>query len=193
MVRSDNIHKLPKNLPIPVDDGACQHLMGSKLPSIPLMSTQGEVIDLAEIQERTVVYVYPRTGQPDKEPLQGWDEIPGARGCTPQSCAFRDHYQELQQLNTGVYGLSTQDTDYQQEAAQRLSLPFALLSDHELAFSSALHLPTFKVESMILIKRLTLIIQKGVVKHVFYPVFPPEKNVDEVINWLESETGFSSP
>ena len=129
MARQDNIYKLPDDLPIPADDGACNHLPGMRLPSLLLMSTTGQAVNLAKISGRTVVYCYPRTGTPDKDPPQGWNEIPGARGCTPQSCAFRDHYQELQALGAGVFGLSTQDTDYQKEAVERLHLPFPLLSD----------------------------------------------------------------
>jgi peroxiredoxin len=152
------------------------------------MSTAGRAVDLAKISGRTVVYCYPRTGSPDKDPPQGWNEIPGARGCTPQSCAFRDHYQEPRALGLEVFGLSTQDTDYQKEAVERLHLPFPLLSDQKLLFTKALNLPTFEVESVTLIKRLTLVIRGGFVEHVFYPVFPPDQNADEVINWLRKST-----
>lgn len=188
MVRQDNLYELPKDLPIPIDDGACNHLLGMKLPSVPLKSTTGRVVDLAKISGRTVVYCYPRTGRPDKDLPQGWNEIPGARGCTPQSCAFRDHYQELRVLGAEVFGLSTQDSNYQKEAVERLHLPFPLLSDENLIFTKAVNLPTFEVEAMTLIKRLTLIIRNGFVEHVFYPVFPPDKNADEVINWLRKIT-----
>jgi len=175
MARQDNIYELPKDLPIPIDDGACNHLPGMQLSSVLLlMSTTG----------RTVVYCYPRTGTPDKDPPQGWNEIPGARGCTPQSCAFRDHYQELRMLRTEVFGLSAQNSDYQKEAVERLHLPFPLLSDEKLIFTKALNLPTFEVESLTLIRRLTLLIRDGFVEHVFYPVFPPDKNADQVIAWL---------
>jgi peroxiredoxin len=184
MARQDNIYQLPKDLPIPLDDGACNHLPGTQLPSAPLMSTAGRTVDLAEIPGRTVVYCYPRTGRPDQDLPLGWNEIPGARGCTPQSCAFRDHYQELQALGAAVFGLSTQDTYYQREAAERLHLPFPLLSDQRLLFTKALNLPTFEVESMTLIRRLTLVVRDGFVEHAFYPVFPPDKNADEVIDWL---------
>ena len=131
-----------------------------------------------------MVYCYPRTGQPDRDPPTGWSDIPGARGCTPQSCAFRDHYRELQALGAQVFGLSTQATDYQREAVERLHLPFELLSDERLALAIAWRLPTFAVESMVLLKRLTLIICNGRIEKVFYPVFPPDKNAEEVINWL---------
>ncbi len=186
MPRSDNLYELPQNIPVPVDDGACDHLPGLRLPSMLLRSTTGRSIDLASLAGRTVVYCYPRTGRPDQDPPQGWNEIPGARGCTPQSCAFRDHYRELRALGAQVFGLSTQDTNYQREAVERLHLPFELLSDEQLAFAHALRLPTFQVESMTLIKRLTLIIADGVIEKVFYPVFPPDKNAEEVIAWLST-------
>ena len=182
--RTDNLHELPADLPVPVDDGACAHLEGMRLRSIPLMSTAGRLVDLSSLAGRTVAYCYPRTGRPDRDPPRGWNEIPGARGCTPQSCAFRDHHAELQALGARVFGLSTQTTEYQQEAAARLHLPFELLSDPELAFARALRLPTFEVEGMILIKRLTLIIRDGRIEKVFYPVFPPDKNAEDVIAWL---------
>lgn len=184
MARSDNIYELPKGLPVPVDDGACVHLVGMRLPSAPLLSTAGREVDLASLTGRTVVYCYPRMGRPDKEPPKGWNEIPGARGCTPQSCAFRDHHRELLALGAQLFGLSTQGSDYQREASERLHLPFELLSDNELAFARALRLPTFKVESMTLVKRLTLIIRDGYIEKVFYPVFPPDENPQAVIRWL---------
>ena len=141
-------------------------------------------MDLSGLSGRTVVYCYPRTGRPDEEPPPGWNEIPGARGCTPQSCAFRDHDRELKGLGARVFGVSTQTTIAQREAAERLHLPFELLSDHELDFATALRLPTFRVRSMTLIKRLTLIITSGRIDKIFYPVFPPDKNAEEVIQWL---------
>jgi peroxiredoxin len=184
MSGSPNIYQLPSNLPAPSDDGACDHLVGMRLPSVPLIATSGEVVDLSTLVGRTVVYCYPRTGRPDREPPEGWDGIPGARGCTPQSCAFRDHHEELQTLGAAVFGLSTQDTDYQLEAAERLHLPFPLLSDSHLDFAHALRLPTFDFEGITLLKRVTLIIRDGVIEHVFYPVFPPDKNAEAVIAWL---------
>jgi peroxiredoxin len=184
MARLDNIYEVPKDLPVPIDDGACDRLQGMKLPSVCLTSTAGRVVDLAILPGRTVLYCYPRTGRPDLEPPQGWNEIPGARGCTPQSCAFRDHFKELKTLGAGVFGLSAQTTEYQREAAERLHLPFELLSDAELAFARALRLPTFEVESMTLIKRLTLILRGGKIEKVFYPVFPPDANAAEVVEWL---------
>ena len=184
MPRSDNIYELPKDLPVPLDDGACSHLPGMRLPPVPLPSTSGRVVDLSELNGRTVVYCYPRTGRPDEEPPSGWDQIPGARGCTPQSCAFRDDYREVKALGAEVFGLSAQSNIDQREAAERLRLPFELLSDEYLNFAGALRLPTFKVESMTLIKRLTLVIADGLIEKVFYPVFPPDKNAEEVVQWL---------
>ena len=159
-MRSDNLHELPKDLPVPQDDGACDHLAGMKLSRIALPSTSGRTVDLSSLKGTTVVYVYPRTGRPDQEVPPGWNAIPGARGCTPQSCAFRDHDQELKRAGVSqMFGLSTQDTGYQREAAERLHLPFELLSDEGLAFARALKLPTFEVAGMRLIKRLTLILR----------------------------------
>lgn len=184
MSRSDNVYELPQNLPVPVDDGACDHLPGFRLPDIPLLSTAGRWINLAQLAGRVVVYIYPRTGRPDQELPSGWNDIPGARGCTPQSCAFRDHHQELQSLGTQVFGLSTQNNAYQQEVAERLHLPFELLSDAELRFAQALNLPTFEVDGMTLLKRITLILHNGQIEKVFYPVFPPDQNAADVMQWL---------
>jgi peroxiredoxin len=184
VARTDNLDRLPERLPVPADDGASDHLPGIRLPSLPLMSTAGEPVDLSNLAGRTVVYCYPRTGRPDQDPPRGWDEIPGARGCTPQSCSFRDHHEELRALGARVFGLSTQDTEYQREAARRLHLPFELLSDERLEFARALNLPTFEADSMTLLKRITLIIHGGRIEKVFYPVFPPDKNAQEVVEWL---------
>jgi peroxiredoxin len=184
----ENLHELPESLPVPTDDGACDHLPGMRLPPVTLPSTAGERVDLSGLPDRTVVYCYPRTGRPDEDLPQGWDEIPGARGCTPQSCAFRDHHAELQALGTRVFGLSTQSTEYQREAAGRLHLPFGLLSDEGLTFAKALGLPTFEVEGMTLIKRLTLIVNDGWIEKVFYPVFPPDENAEEIVRWLRRGT-----
>jgi peroxiredoxin len=188
MARRDNLLQLPEDLPVPNDDGACDHLVGLAVPSISRVATSGSRVDLAALDGRTVVYIYPRTGRPDQDVPVGWNEIPGARGCTPQSCAFRDHHAELQALGARVFGLSTQDTDYQREAAGRLHLPFDLLSDADLAFARALSLPTFEVEGMTLIKRVTLILSDGMIEHVFYPVFPPDQNASDVIAWLQAHS-----
>ncbi len=187
MDRRDNIYELPKELPVPQDDGACNHLVGLQIPLLLLASTAGREVDLSRLAGKTVVYCYPRTGRPDREIPKGWNEIPGARGCTPQSCAFRDNSQEFLSLGVNVFGLSTQDTDYQHEVARRLNLPFELLSDSTLAFAHALRLPTFEVEGMTLIKRLTLIIDTGRIIKVFYPVFPPDQDAVEVIQWLSAK------
>lgn len=187
MARAQNPHELPNDLPVPTDDGAADHLQGMRLPPVVLVSTAGETVDLSALPGRTVVYCYPMTGRPGGDLPQGWDEIPGARGCTPQSCSFRDHHVELQALGARVFGLSTQDTEYQSEAAGRLRLPFALLSDAELAFAGALGLPTFEVEGTVLLKRLTLVIEGGRIEKVFYPVFPPDKSAAQVVEWLERQ------
>ena len=181
-----NLHELPKDLPVPVDDGACDHLPGTALPSMAIPSTRGRTVNPAQIPGWLVIYCYPMTGRSDQTLPDGWDQIPGARGCTPQSCSFRDHYRELQALNAQVFGLSTQTTEYQREAAERLHLPFELLSDSSFAFARTLRLPMFEVEGMHLIKRVTLIAKDGkIVKH-FYPVFPPDRNVDDVLAWLQA-------
>lgn len=177
--------ELPPDLPIPKDDGEAVHLAGIVLPPLPLPATNGCLVDLSTLPGRVVVYAYPRTGQPDKASLvEAWDLIPGARGCTPQSCAFRDHYAELQALSVQVYGLSTQTTEYQREAAERLHLPFPLLSDTGFELAGAIHLPMFDVGDIRLLKRLTWIARDGRIQKVFYPVFPPDKNAEEVIAWL---------
>jgi peroxiredoxin len=188
MPRSDNLYSLPKDLPVPVDDGACDHLPGMRLPDIALRSTGGGMVSLPKIDAKWVVtYFYPRTGVPDKDPPGGlakWDAIPGSRGCTPQSCEYRDHYGELGALGARVYGISTQDTEYQSEAATRLHLPFELLSDADLELTGALRLPTFVVEGQTLIKRLTLIAREGVIERCFYPVFPPTADAGNVLQYL---------
>lgn len=184
-MRSDNVYELPKDLPVPQDDGACRHLTGMRLPQIALLSTAGRRVDISWLAGRTIVYCYPRTGRPDQELPTGWNAIPGARGCTPQSCAFRDHFEELKRAGAAqVFGLSTQDTAYQREAVTRLHLPFELLSDAKLELAKALDLPTFEVDGMKLIKRLTLIASDGVISKVFYPVFPPDRNAGDVLDWL---------
>jgi peroxiredoxin len=182
-----DVYTVPEGLPEPTDDGACDHLPGLDLPTVSLTSTSGDEVDLSELAGTTVVYCYPLTGRPDRELPGGWDEIPGARGCTPQSCAFRDHHAELEDLGARVFGLSTPTPDYQREAAQRLHLPFPLLSDQNLEFAEALDLPTFEAEGMTLVKRVTLIVEDGEIRKVFYPVFPPGRNAEEVILWLSQQ------
>jgi peroxiredoxin len=178
---------LPDNLPVPQDDGAARHLRGTKLPDIALPATDGSAVSLARLQGRTVVYVYPRTGRPGVPSPDGWDAIPGARGCTPQSCGFRDHFTELKRLGVAhLFGLSTQDIAYQREAVERLHLPFPILSDEDLALTRALKLPTFAVAGMTLIKRMAWVIDDGVITHVFYPVFPPDQNAETVLAWLKA-------
>ena len=172
-------------LPAPQDDGAAAHLAGIALPALALPATDGTAVDLSAPSGLTVVYAYPRTGRPDQALPEGWDAIPGARGCTPQSCAFRDHHAELTAAGAArVFGLSTQDTAYQREAAERLRLPFPLLSDGDLALATALRLPTFEAAGATLLKRLTLIIEAGRIATAFYPVFPPDRNAADVLAWL---------
>ena len=178
---------LPDGLPVPQDDGAAQHLTGFRLPDIALAATDGAPVNLSKLKGRTVVYIYPRTGVPGVDPPDGWDQIPGARGCTPQSCSFRDHFGELKRLGVAqLNGLSTQDTAYQREAATRMHLPFAILSDEKLALTRALKLPTFSAAGMTLLKRMALVIDDGAITKAFYPVFPPDKNAEEVIAWLQA-------
>ena len=184
-MRRDDLYGLPDDLPVPEDDGACDHLTGLTLPTVALPSTADGSVDLAACPGRIVVYIYPRTGRPDQPSLvPDWNLIPGARGCTPQSCAFRDHHGEFAALGARVFGLSTQSSEFQAELVERLHLPFAVLSDHTLEFTRALQLPTFEAAGMTLIKRLTLILRDGTVEKVFYPVFPPDGNAAQVIAWL---------
>jgi peroxiredoxin len=178
---------LPTDIPVPIDDGAARHLPGTTLPALTLTATDGSQVDLSKLKGRTVLYVYPRTGVPGQPLPEGWDAIPGARGCTPQSCSFRDHFADLKQLGVDhLYGLSTQDTDYQREAAERLKLPFSILSDADLKFVRAIGLPTFSAAGMTLLKRMALVIDDGLIGKVFYPVFPPDKNAEEVVAWLRA-------
>ena len=180
-------------IPAPSDDGAAEHLIGMPVPSIPLSSTDGRSIDLASLQGTTVVYAYPMTGRPEFPLPDGWDMLPGARGCTPQSCAFRDHFAELRGLGAAnLFGLSTQTTDYQKEAAERLHLPFALLSDSDFKLTETLRLPTFETAGMRLFKRLTMVISRQKIEHVFYPVFPPDRSATDVIDWLRARLPNSS-
>jgi len=178
------LNELPENLPVPQDDGAANHLEGSSWPDVSFNSTNQEQTNLRELGGSIVVYVYPMTGRPDTALPDGWDGIPGARGCTPQSCSFRDHHSELQALNAQVFGLSSQTTEYQLEAKERLHLPFDLLSDGEFQLKKELELPTFEVEGKELYKRLTIILKQNEIVKVFYPVFPPGDNAGNVIVWL---------
>jgi peroxiredoxin len=178
---------LPADLPLPVDDGAAAHLLGLEMPTISLPSTSGRMVDLSDLKAaRTVIYAYPMTGVPGKPLPAGCDMIPGARGCTPQSCGFRDHHKELAELGTEVFGLSTQTTDYQREMSERLHLPFEVLSDAEFKLADALGLPCFEAGGTRLLKRLTLIVRGHRIEHVFYPVFPPNESAGEVIAWLRA-------
>jgi len=171
----------------PIDDGKAAHLKGMRIPSMLLPATDGTHVNLSE-GGLTVVYAYPRTSPATGGAIEGWDSIPGARGCTPQSCAFRDHFAELRALGVEhVFGLSTQETEYQREAVERLHLPFSLLSDNFLSLAHALNLPVFEADGMTLLKRLTLIVANDKVEHVFYPVFPPDQNAADVIAWLSSQ------
>ena len=174
-------------IPAPQDDGAARHLTGLAVPDVPLIDSNGARVSLAKIPGRVVLFAYPRTGVPGQiSPVEGWDMIPGARGCTPQACAFRDLYREMPAAGvTRVFGVSTQDNAYQREAADRLHLPFPLLSDEKLALSKALRLPTMEVAGMTLIKRLALVIDDATIAKVFYPVFPPDRNAGDVLAWLE--------
>ncbi len=183
-----NLDKLPENLPQPIDDGAADHLVGEGLPRTLLRTTNNETIDLSDSTGLIVLYIYPMTGRPDTPLPDGWNAIAGARGCTPQSCSFRDSYEELRALGAKIFGLSSQSTDFQREAKNRLNLPFELLSDSELALKFQLGLPTFKVKEMELYKRVTLIIVDSSIRKVFYPVFPPSENANKVLLWLRSNT-----
>jgi peroxiredoxin len=181
-----NLNQLPANLPRPKDDGGARHLTGMTLPDLELSSTQNRRVNLSKVSApRVVIYAYPMTGRPDRQLPQGWDDIPGARGCTPETCGFRDHHKDLAKLHAEVFGVSTQDTAYQQEMVKRLEVPFEVLSDEQMAFARALKLPTFTVDGMTLLKRLTIVARNGRIEHVFYPVFPPDKHAEEVIAWLK--------
>jgi len=174
-----NLNALPPNLPVPIDDGGAPHLKGMAMPDLALPSTANRLVSLSAIAApRTVVYCYPMTGQPGKALPAGWDDIPGARGCTPETCGFRDHHKDLARLHAEVFGVSTQSTAYQQEMVKRLEVPFEVLSDERFALTKALRLPTFTIEGTTLIKRLTLIVRGGRIEHVFYPVFPPDTHAE---------------
>jgi peroxiredoxin len=184
VARSDDIHTIPDDLPVPEDDGAADHLPGAVVPAIALKATTGEAIRLDELAGRTVLFCYPRTGRPDEELPPGWDAIPGARGCTPEACGFRDAHQQFDEVGVRVLALSTQDLGYQKEMADRLRLPFPVMSDERLELTRALGLPTFDTSGWTLLRRLTLVIDDGRIEHVFYPVFPPDAHARDVLDWL---------
>lgn len=188
MSRSDNLYDLPADLPIPIDDGGCRHLVSTTWPKVVLRSTSGRLVSLAaDDSEWLVVYFYPRTGLPDQDPpggLHAWDSIPGARGCTPQACAYRDHRADLARHGAQVFGVSTQETSYQREVVERLHLPYELLSDSALELTNALRLPTFTVAGQTVIRRLTLISRAGRIETCFYPVFPPDADAANVLRYI---------
>jgi peroxiredoxin len=187
---ASNPYVLPPDLPAPVDDGAADHLRGRSIPALALPSTSGDEIDLRAAAEATLVlYAYPRTGRPGEPLPDGWNEIPGARGCTPQSCAFRDHFAELRSHGASVLGLSAQPLADQVEFAERVGLPYPILSDPALELASALALPTFEVAGMRLYRRLTIIARHARIETVFYPVFPPDRNAADVVAWLTGAGG----
>ena len=180
-----NLNQLPADLPVPQDDGSTNHLKGMRLPNISLNATNGKAVNLGDIKGKLVIYCYPMTGQPNVDLPNGWDQIPGARGCTPQSCSFRDHYQELQSLGAEVIGLSVQTTEYQKEMVDRLHLPFPVVSDANYQFQKALNMPTFVTAGMTLLKRVTLIANNGVIEAVHYPIFPSDSDPVWVIDYLK--------
>ena len=186
MATSTDPSQLPAGLPVPVDDGAAAHLTGALLPDIQLRATDGRLVSLARLGNfRTIVYAYPRTGRPGEPELTpDWDLIPGARGCTPEACGFRDHHNELKAAGADVFGLSTQSTADQQELVARLHLPFPILSDEDLVLTRAMRLPTFSAADHTLLRRLTLVIRERRVEHVWYPVFPPDLHAERVLQWL---------
>ena len=179
---SHDVYSLPNGLPVPTDDGAAAHLLGLELPDLELESSAGAV----QIRELDVIYVYPRSGRPNEPMLPGWDETPGARGCTPQSCAFRDLHGDLAKLGARVAGLSVQPLVDQQEFAERNHMPFPVISDPDLALGAALSLPTFNISDLTLYKRCTLVAEGARIVKVFYPVFPPDANAGEVLRWLQN-------
>jgi peroxiredoxin len=184
-----DLNQLPTDLPAPEDDGAADHLPGRPVPHLTLPATSGENVRLDRLgQGRSVLYLYPLTGRADLDLPEGWDTIPGARGCTTEACDFRDHHQDL--LDAGashILGISSQESDYQRELVGRLQLPFPMLSDTRMSLEDALGVPTFRADGMTLFKRLTLVIRNAVIEHVFYPVFPPNEHAQQVLAWLKTE------
>ncbi len=181
-----NLYYLPDNLPIPVDDDSCNHLKNMQFPSLKMETCLGNIIDISTKKGVTVIFFYPMTGGPQTPPMSGWNELPGARGCTPQTCSYRDNHSTLVDLNITTYGASSQPLEEQKEAYIRLNLPYELLNDSSFALTTKLNLPTFEHQGLELIKRLTIIIIDGQIKKVFYPVFPPNKNVKDVITWVNN-------
>jgi len=179
---TDDVYTLPPGLPVPVDDGAAKQLIGRELPDLVLESSAGPL----NVRDHEVIYVYPRSGKPGEPLLPGWDETPGARGCTPQSCAFRDLHAELARTGARVAGLSAQSLDDQREFAERNRMPFPVVSDPELSLGEALDLPTFEIAGLTLYKRITLVAEDARIVKVFYPVFPPDANAGEVLRWLQN-------
>ncbi len=180
--------ELPENLPEPINDGAANHLLGMKIPSISLNSTNGLVVNLSDLKGITVIFCYPMTGVPGVALPEGWDEIPGARGCTPQVCSYKDKYSVLEILSNNVFGVSTQNSEYQKELHNRLELPYEILSDAELKFQAGLNLPVFTVDNKVFLKRITLLVEEGIIRKVHYPVFPSNKDVDWVIEELSRKS-----
>ena len=182
-----NLSTLPKDLPRPLDDGACNHLKNKQILDIFLPNQDGNLLKLNRLDTfRLVIYCYPMTGHPNRLLPKNWDSIPGARGCTPDTCSFRDAHDEFIILNAVPIGLSTQSVSDIKEMTTRLLVPYDIVSDEHLTFVNQLQLPTFKIEDKVYIKRLTLIVEKSIIKHVFYPVFPPGLHVKEVLQWLSS-------
>jgi peroxiredoxin len=187
-VESADLTEVPAGLPVPLDDGAAEHLAGSRMPHMSLRSTNGDIVDVWDLAStRCVIFIYPRMGRPGEELPAGWDSTPGARGCTPQSCAFRDRHRAFTDVGYAIAGVSSQSNEDQIEAAARLQLPFQLLSDPELTLARTLGLPTFEIAGMKLYKRLTLVAEWGRIAKVFYPVFPPQHNAEEVLAWLRTD------
>lgn len=181
-----DLHSLPQDLPVPTDDGATDHLVGARVPAITLPGTDGSSHDVSDLGLRpTVFFFYPRTGRPEESVPEGWDAIPGARGCTPQGCAYRDRYEEFSALGVRVFGVSVQTTEYQTEFVERNRIPFPLLSDVERAWIDAARLPTFMFDGMTLSRRFTLFVEGGMIRKVFYPVFPSDKDAETVLIWLK--------
>ena len=182
-----NLSILPSYLPVPKDDGACKHLLNQTLPDISLANQSGNLLKLNRKDIfRIVLYCFPMTGHPDKSLPPGWDKIPGARGCTPETCSFRDHYDDLIKLNAIPIGLSTQSVVELEEMTRRLKVPYDVVSDSNLIFTNLMKFPTFKIAEKVFIKRLTLIIENSIIKKVFYPIFPPDLHIKDVINWLKN-------